>query len=85
MGFLPQAEETLKTFEKKDSRGKSAAATKLSFLYFLARPSHSDYQYYIVILGKYSYVQSSLAYFLELYGICRSLGEISSDSSQEGL
>lgn len=30
-----QAVETLKTFEKKDSRVKSAAATNLSFLYFL--------------------------------------------------
>lgn len=33
-----QAVETLKTFEKKDSRVKSAAATNLSFLYFLVRP-----------------------------------------------
>ncbi|XP_062390468.1 intraflagellar transport protein 88 homolog isoform X1 [Sardina pilchardus] len=32
-----QAVETLKTFEKKDSRVKSAAATNLSFLYFLER------------------------------------------------
>lgn len=32
-----QAVETLKTFEKKDSRVKSAAATNLSFLYFLVR------------------------------------------------
>lgn len=30
-----QAVETLKMFEKKDSRVKSAAATNLSFLYFL--------------------------------------------------
>ncbi|XP_010221923.1 PREDICTED: intraflagellar transport protein 88 homolog [Tinamus guttatus] len=30
-----QAVETLKTFEKKDSRVKSAAATNLSFLYYL--------------------------------------------------
>lgn len=34
---LNQAVETLKTFEKKDSRVKSAAATNLSFLYFLVR------------------------------------------------
>ncbi|NP_001167232.1 intraflagellar transport protein 88 homolog [Salmo salar] len=32
-----QAVETLKTFEKKDSRVKSAAATNLSFLYFLEK------------------------------------------------
>ena len=32
-----QAVETLKTFEKKDSRVKSAAATNLSFLHFLVR------------------------------------------------
>nr|XP_020474551.1 intraflagellar transport protein 88 homolog isoform X3 [Monopterus albus] len=32
-----QAMETLKTFEKKDSRVKSAAATNLSFLYFLEK------------------------------------------------
>lgn len=35
-----QAVETLKTFEKKDSRVKSAAATNLSFLYFLVSSSH---------------------------------------------
>ncbi|KAF3694552.1 Intraflagellar transport protein 88 -like protein [Channa argus] len=34
---LNQAVETLKTFEKKDSRVKSAAATNLSFLYFLEK------------------------------------------------
>lgn len=33
--FCFQAVETLKMFEKKDSRVKSAAATNLSFLYFL--------------------------------------------------
>ncbi|XP_042175702.1 intraflagellar transport protein 88 homolog isoform X4 [Oncorhynchus tshawytscha] len=32
-----EAVETLKTFEKKDSRVKSAAATNLSFLYFLEK------------------------------------------------
>ncbi|CAL8240475.1 unnamed protein product [Merluccius merluccius] len=32
-----QAVESLKTFEKKDSRVKSAAATNLSFLYFLEK------------------------------------------------
>ncbi|KAM4561853.1 intraflagellar transport protein 88 homolog isoform 2-T2 [Fundulus diaphanus] len=32
-----QAVETLKTFEKKDSRVKSAAATNLSFFYFLEK------------------------------------------------
>uniref|UniRef100_A0A671UIV0 Intraflagellar transport protein 88 homolog n=1 Tax=Sparus aurata TaxID=8175 RepID=A0A671UIV0_SPAAU len=32
-----QAVETLKTFEKKDSRVKSAAATNLSFLYYLEK------------------------------------------------
>ncbi|KAF5902036.1 intraflagellar transport protein 88 isoform X1, partial [Clarias magur] len=32
-----QAVDTLKTFEKKDSRVKSAAATNLSFLYFLEK------------------------------------------------
>ncbi|KAM8857880.1 intraflagellar transport protein 88 homolog isoform 1-T1 [Synchiropus picturatus] len=32
-----QAVETLKTFEKKDSRVKSAASTNLSFLYFLEK------------------------------------------------
>ncbi|XP_036065716.1 intraflagellar transport protein 88 homolog isoform X2 [Oryzias melastigma] len=32
-----QAVETLKTFEKKDSRVKSAAATNLSFIYFLEK------------------------------------------------
>ncbi|RVE58222.1 hypothetical protein OJAV_G00206940 [Oryzias javanicus] len=32
-----QAVETLKTFEKKDSRAKSAAATNLSFIYFLEK------------------------------------------------
>ncbi|XP_061579063.1 intraflagellar transport protein 88 homolog [Cololabis saira] len=32
-----QAVETLKTFEKKESRVKSAAATNLSFLYFLEK------------------------------------------------
>lgn len=35
--FCFQAVETLKMFEKKDSRVKSAAATNLSFLYFLVR------------------------------------------------
>lgn len=35
-----QAEETLKAFEKKDSRVKSAAATNLSFLYYLVRSSN---------------------------------------------
>lgn len=30
-----QAVETLKMFEKKDTRVKSAAATNLSFLYYL--------------------------------------------------
>lgn len=30
-----QAVETLKTFEKKDTRAKSTAGTNLSFLYFL--------------------------------------------------
>lgn len=34
-----QAVETLKMFEKKDSRVKSAAATNLSFLYFLVSNS----------------------------------------------
>jgi hypothetical protein len=33
--FFFQAVESLKMFEKKDSRVKSAAATNLSFLYFL--------------------------------------------------
>ncbi|XP_042282376.1 intraflagellar transport protein 88 homolog isoform X2 [Thunnus albacares] len=38
-----QAVETLKTFEKKDSRVKSAAATNLSFLYFLEKDyDHAD-------------------------------------------
>lgn len=37
-GLCPQAVETLKTFEKKDSRVKSAAATNLSFLFFLVNP-----------------------------------------------
>lgn len=37
IGPVMQAVETLKTFEKKDSRVKSAAATNLSFLYFLVR------------------------------------------------
>lgn len=32
-----QAVETLKTFEKKDSRVKSVAATNLSFIYFLVK------------------------------------------------
>lgn len=36
-GLCPQAVETLKTFEKKDSRVKSAAATNLSFLFFLVK------------------------------------------------
>ena len=69
MGFLQQAVETLKTFEKKDSRVKSAAATNLSFLYFLVRLSLSD----LMIL--YSHIREillcsiTLAYFLELYGV----------------
>ncbi|XP_072261207.1 intraflagellar transport protein 88 homolog [Pyxicephalus adspersus] len=38
-----QAVETLKMFEKKDSRVKSAAATNLSFLYFLENePTQAD-------------------------------------------
>ncbi|XP_040913873.1 intraflagellar transport protein 88 homolog isoform X2 [Toxotes jaculatrix] len=38
-----QAVETLKMFEKKDSRVKSAAATNLSFLYFLEKDyDHAD-------------------------------------------
>jgi hypothetical protein len=69
MGFLQQAVETLKTFEKKDSRVKSAAATNLSFLYVLVRLSLSD----LTIL--YSHIREiflcsiTLAYFLELYGV----------------
>lgn len=35
--LCPQAVETLKTFEKKDSRVKSAAATNLSFLFYLVK------------------------------------------------
>lgn len=35
-----QAVETLKTFEKKDTRAKSTAGTNLSFLYFLVGSSH---------------------------------------------
>uniref|UniRef100_A0A8D0EM73 Intraflagellar transport protein 88 homolog n=1 Tax=Strix occidentalis caurina TaxID=311401 RepID=A0A8D0EM73_STROC len=37
-----QALETLKMFEKKDSRVKSAAATNLSFLYFLVTTNYAD-------------------------------------------
>ncbi|XP_030642032.1 intraflagellar transport protein 88 homolog isoform X2 [Chanos chanos] len=40
-----QAAETLKTFEKKDSRVKSAAATNLSFLYFLEK-DHDQADHY---------------------------------------
>ncbi|KAM8976486.1 intraflagellar transport protein 88 homolog [Pelodytes ibericus] len=40
-----KAVETLKMFEKKDSRVKSAAATNLSFLYFLEN-EHSQADYY---------------------------------------
>lgn len=38
--LVHQAVETLKTFEKKDTRAKSTAGTNLSFLYFLVRSSH---------------------------------------------
>lgn len=38
--YCYQAVETLKTFEKKDTRAKSTAGTNLSFLYFLVKSSH---------------------------------------------
>ena len=41
-GVLVQAVETLRTFEKKDSRVKSAAATNLSFLFFLVSLQVND-------------------------------------------
>lgn len=40
LAYCYQAIETLKTFEKKDTRAKSTAGTNLSFLYFLVRCSH---------------------------------------------
>ena len=43
-GVLVQAVETLRTFEKKDSRVKSAAATNLSFLFFLVSLQVNDFE-----------------------------------------
>lgn len=40
ISYCYQAVETLKTFEKKDTRAKSTAGTNLSFLYFLVKSSH---------------------------------------------
>lgn len=40
LAYCYQAIETLKNFEKKDTRAKSTAGTNLSFLYFLVRCSH---------------------------------------------
>lgn len=40
IAYCYQAVETLKIFEKKDTRAKSTAGTNLSFLYFLVKSSH---------------------------------------------
>ncbi|CAB1347281.1 unnamed protein product [Coregonus sp. 'balchen'] len=60
MALKLEAVETLKTFEKKDSRVKSAAATKLSFLYFLR-------------LGR---LEESLDCFLKLQAILRNSAQV---------
>ena len=50
--FPFQAIETLKGFEKKDSKVQSTAATNLSFLYFLVSLISTISKVTVVIVGK---------------------------------
>ena len=53
--FPLQAIETLKGFEKKDSKVQSTAATNLSFLYFLVSLI-SAIKVTVVIIGKFFFM-----------------------------
>uniref|UniRef100_A0AAY4DRZ6 Intraflagellar transport protein 88 homolog n=1 Tax=Denticeps clupeoides TaxID=299321 RepID=A0AAY4DRZ6_9TELE len=55
-----QAVETLKTFEKKESRVKSAAATNLSFLYFLEKDYEQADRYADLAMSADRYNPSAL-------------------------
>lgn len=46
-----QAVETLKTFEKKDTRAKSTAGTNLSFLYFLVKSSSDNLSWHKLVFS----------------------------------
>uniref|UniRef100_A0A672Q7N1 Intraflagellar transport protein 88 homolog n=1 Tax=Sinocyclocheilus grahami TaxID=75366 RepID=A0A672Q7N1_SINGR len=58
-----QAVETLKMFEKKDSRVKSAAATNLSFLYFLEKDYDQADRYAELAMSADRYNPAALTYY----------------------